>query len=169
MISGVEREGQDASQVPSTDTGAAVNRGGEHRGKGGSESGPDTSLWHLAIKTSLFSGHGPPLGKQLWEVVSLQLENQHLMFHPSLASGKTDGRSMLGTTLACRWERRMEKSEPGSLLNQVPLWSHPVASVQPSAPPQSCKGMQRIENLLSRPCGTRQGWAEVQACLTDPE
>lgn len=63
MISGVEREGQDASQVPSMDTGAAVNRGGEHRGKGGSEGGPDTSLWHLAVKTSLFGGHGPPLGE----------------------------------------------------------------------------------------------------------
>ena len=165
----MEREGQDASQVPSMDTGAAVNRGGEHRGKGGSEGGPDTSLRHLAIKTSLFSGHGPPLGKQLWAVVSLQLEDQHLMFHPSLPSGKTDGRSMPGTIVACRWERRMEKSEPGSLLNQVPLWPHPVAFVQPFAAPQRCKGMQRIENLLSRPCGTRQGWAEVQACLTDPE
>lgn len=109
--------------------------------------------WQLKLLFSVDTV--PPLGKQLWEAVSLQLEYQHLMFDPSLASGKTDGRSMLGTTVACRWERRMEKSEPGSLLNQVRLWSHPVAFVQPFAPPQSCKGMQRIENLLSRPCGTR--------------
>lgn len=108
-----------------------------------------TCLWSQGVMFSLFyvwkrsqkQGY-KACQRNKEQLTSLKLENQHLMFYPACFPERQMGGEWPGPLWLCLWK----KNELECVLNQIPIWSHPVnPPFSPPLPRRAARGRERQE------------------------